>query len=162
MLNRILGALSEIAKKVELLSLFSPNETLEDISTRNLSFLFVPYVLAEVENRVRKDGRQERMAWIRAVQVCCIIPSLRLYPQHRWIQGHYGAFHDALRNYEVVPESLNTLYSKPSAKIVDPAKRREVKIKQYKQEKEFRSKINVRRDSLSYDRLTLISILTGN
>ena len=62
----------EIAKRVGLLSLFSPNETLEDISTRNLPFLFVPYVLAEVENRVRTSGSQERLARIRSIQVCCV------------------------------------------------------------------------------------------
>ena len=56
-------------KRVELLSLFSPNETLEDIPTRNLPFLFVSYVLAEVENRARTNGRQERLARIRSIQV---------------------------------------------------------------------------------------------
>lgn len=73
LLNRILETLREIAKRVELLSLFSPNETLEDVPTKNLPFLFVPYVLAEVENRVRTNGRQERMARIRSIQVRCII-----------------------------------------------------------------------------------------
>jgi len=37
-------------------------------------------------------------------------------------------------------------------------KQRELKINQYKQEKEFRSKINVRRYHSSYDHLTLIPI----
>jgi len=69
LLSRNLGALREIAKRVELLSLFSPNETLEEISTKNLPFLFVLYVLAEVENRVRTNGRQERLARIRSIQV---------------------------------------------------------------------------------------------
>lgn len=69
LLNQILETLREIAKRIGLLSLFSPNETLEDISTMNLPFLFVPYVLAEVENRTRTNGRQERMARIRSIQV---------------------------------------------------------------------------------------------
>lgn len=64
--------------------------------------------------------------------------------------------------YGIVPESLNTLYSKQSTKIVDPTKRRELKIKQYKQEKEFHSKINVCRDPLSCDNLTLTPIAVGN
>ena len=73
LLNRIIETLREIAKRVELLSLFSPNETLEDISTGNLPFLFVPYVLAGVENRARTNGRQERMAQIRSIQVRYVI-----------------------------------------------------------------------------------------
>lgn len=73
LLNRTLETLREIAKRVEFLSLFSPNETLEDISTKNLPFLFVPYVLAEVENRTRTTGKQERMARIRFIRVRCII-----------------------------------------------------------------------------------------
>jgi hypothetical protein len=73
LLNRTLETLSEIAKRVGLLSLFSPNETLEDISTRNLPFLFVSYVLAEVENRVRTNGRQERLARIRSIEVHCVV-----------------------------------------------------------------------------------------
>jgi hypothetical protein len=59
------------------------------------------------------------------------------------LQDQYRAFHNALHTYEIVPESLSSLYSKGPTKTVDPAKRRELKIKQYKQEKEFRSKINV-------------------
>jgi len=65
--------LREIAKRVELLSLFSPNETLENVSTKNLPFLFVPYTLAEAENRVCAHGRQERLAQIRSIQVCYVV-----------------------------------------------------------------------------------------
>jgi hypothetical protein len=78
------------------------------------------------------------------------------------MQDQYHAFQKALHTYEIIPGSLNSLYSKSAVKVADPAKQRELKINRYKQEKEFRSKINVRRDSLSYDHLTLISILTGN
>jgi len=78
------------------------------------------------------------------------------------MQDQYHAFHKALHTYHIVPESFNSLYSKRATKITDPAKQRELKVNQYKQEKEFRSKINVCRDSLSYGRLTLNLVLTGN
>lgn len=78
------------------------------------------------------------------------------------MQDQYHAFHKALHTYDIVPESLSSLYSKRATKIADLAKQRELKIGQYKQEKEFRSKINVRRYSLLYDRLTLILVLAGN
>lgn len=149
-------------KRVELLSLFSPNETLEDISTRNLPFLFVPYVLAEVENRVRTNGRHERMVRIRSIQVRSTIQMIMSNNSwHFCVQAQYLAFQDALHTYEIVTESLKTLYSKQSTKVADPAKRRELKIKQYKQEKEFRSKINVCQSPPSCDRLTLTRVVTG-
>lgn len=73
---------------------------------------------------MRTNGRQERLARIRS------------------IEEQYHVFRNALHIYQIVPESLSSLYSKEPTKVVDPAKRRELKIKQYKQEKEFRSKIN--------------------
>ena len=78
------------------------------------------------------------------------------------MQDQYRAFHKDLRTYDIIPGSLNSLYSKRSTKVLDPAKQRELKINQYKQEKGFRSKINVCRDCLSYDCLTLILIHAGN
>lgn len=77
-------------------------------------------------------------------------------------QDQHHAFHKTLHNYNIVPESLNSLYSKRATKITDLAKQRELKINQYKQEREFRSKINVRRYALSYGYLTLIPMLIGN
>lgn len=55
--------------RVASLALFSPNETLPDISTRDLVYLFVPYALAEVENRARTTDTQERITRIRRAQV---------------------------------------------------------------------------------------------
>lgn len=36
------------------------------------------------------------------------------------------------------------LYGRPASSVADPAKRRELKIKQYKREKEIKAKIEVR------------------
>lgn len=41
--------------------MFSPNETLEDISTRDLVYLAVPYVFAEVQGRTKTTARVDRM-----------------------------------------------------------------------------------------------------
>ena len=51
------------------ISLFSPNETLHDITTRDLVYLFVPYALAEVENRVRTTDPRDRLERIGRAQV---------------------------------------------------------------------------------------------
>lgn len=62
--------------RIRDLSLFSPNETLDDISTKNLVYLTLPYVLAEVENRVRTTERSDRMDTLTRVIVCSLSFSL--------------------------------------------------------------------------------------
>jgi immunoglobulin-binding protein 1 len=46
---------------VAALSVFSPNESLEDIGTRDLVYLFVPYALSELCGRVSASEREERL-----------------------------------------------------------------------------------------------------
>ena len=55
--------------RVASLALFSPNESLVDISTRDLVYLFVPFALAEIENRSRTTDFKERMIRIGRAQV---------------------------------------------------------------------------------------------
>lgn len=109
--------------RVASLALFSPNETLPDISTRDLVYLFVPYALAEVENRARTTDTQERITRIRRAQ------------------AYLKEFIPYLANYGIVPESERKLYERKTSAIGDPAKRRDLKIKQYQKEKEIRAKI---------------------
>lgn len=54
--------LTEVHTRIRNLSLFSPNESLDDISTKDLVYLTLPFILAEVENRVRTTERSDRMA----------------------------------------------------------------------------------------------------
>lgn len=49
--------------------MFSPNETLEDIATRDLVYLLIPYVTSEVRGRVRTTEREERMVSLGQTQV---------------------------------------------------------------------------------------------
>jgi immunoglobulin-binding protein 1 len=53
--------LGTLRSRITGLSLFSPNEILEDISTRDLIYLFVPYVCGEVRGRVKTMDREERI-----------------------------------------------------------------------------------------------------
>jgi TAP42-like family len=64
-----LNDLNVLDARIAALSLFSPNELLEDISTTDLIYLFVPYVCAEVQGRVRATERDERMLLIDQSQV---------------------------------------------------------------------------------------------
>ncbi|KAJ7685525.1 TAP42-like protein [Mycena polygramma] len=118
-----LADLKSLSARILGLSLFSPNEILEDISTRDLIYLLVPYALAEVQGRVRASENDERIAFL---------------AQSR---KYLTAFISNLENYEVVPESERTLHAQDPAKIKDPASRRDLKIKQYQREKDLRARI---------------------
>ncbi|KAA1469425.1 TAP42-like protein [Dentipellis sp. KUC8613] len=115
--------LRNVNKRVTDLSLFSPNETLEDISTRDLVYLLVPYVIADVEGRVRTTDIEDRLVHLREQQT------------------NFRKFSSELEQYNTVPETERELYGKRASVIADPAKRRETKIKQYQKEKELRTKI---------------------
>ncbi|KAG1728640.1 TAP42-like protein [Suillus paluster] len=115
--------LKELNRRVAALSLFSSNEVLEDISTRNMVYLFARYVLAEVQNRVKTTDRDERMTVLQQTQV------------------HLRSFIHDLDTYCIVPEVERALYAQSASSIKDAAKRREVKIKQFKAEKDLRARI---------------------
>ncbi|KAG1723682.1 TAP42-like protein [Suillus lakei] len=115
--------LKELDRRVAALSLFSSNEVLEDISTRNLVYLFARYVLAEVQNRMKTTDRDERMTVLKQTQV------------------HLKSFIHDLDIYCLVPEVERALYAQSASSIKDAAKRREVKIKQFKAEKDLRARI---------------------
>ncbi|KAJ6618806.1 TAP42-like protein [Mycena sp. CBHHK59/15] len=130
-----LADLKSLSSRILGVSLFSPNEILEDISTRDLVYLSVPYALAEVQGRVRAAGNEERIALLTQSQ------------------KYSSAFTSNLENYEIIPESERTLHAQDPAKIKDPGSRRELKIKQYQREKDLRARIEVNHFSLSYDRI---------
>ena len=60
--------------RVADLALFSPNEILDDISTQDLVYLFVPYVSAEIESRARAIEREERLARLHEAEVRLLCP----------------------------------------------------------------------------------------
>ncbi|KAF8261076.1 serine/threonine protein phosphatase PP2A-associated protein [Lactarius quietus] len=113
----------ESRARVAHLALFSPNETLDDISTQDLVYLFVPYVLAEIESRARATERDDRLARLREAE-----------------QG-YTKFVSDVELYEIASESERELHAKDASSIADPARRRSTKIKQYQAEKDIRSRI---------------------
>ncbi|KAF8205785.1 TAP42-like protein [Mycena galopus ATCC 62051] len=120
-----LADLKSLSSRILGLSLFSPNEILEDISTRDLIYLLVPYALAEVQGRVRSEGpgNDERIAFLTQSQ------------------KYLNTFISNLENYEIIPESERTLHAQDPSKIKDASSRRELKIKQYQREKDLRARI---------------------
>eukprot|EP00428_Durinskia_dybowskii_P019387 CAMPEP_0170208582 /NCGR_PEP_ID=MMETSP0116_2-20130129/3877_1 /TAXON_ID=400756 /ORGANISM="Durinskia baltica, Strain CSIRO CS-38" /LENGTH=380 /DNA_ID=CAMNT_0010459057 /DNA_START=57 /DNA_END=1199 /DNA_ORIENTATION=- len=113
--------LKAIAVRVAQLRLFSPNEELDDISTADLKFLLVPYLLAEVLGATRDTNerlqalRQALVFW-RAFAADC----QRLGVAHR----------DDLRSIDRPPEEAPDLATK-----------RDEKIARYKRSKELDEKI---------------------
>ncbi|KAL1944802.1 hypothetical protein VTO73DRAFT_3232 [Trametes versicolor] len=122
-----LSDLRQCSVGISKLALFSPNEQLADIPTRDLVYLLVPYVMSEVQSRVRAIEREDRLELVKEVKRC-----LEAYI-------HY------LEQYEIVSGEDKDLYGRPASSVTDPAKRRELKIKQYKREKEIKAKIEVAR-----------------
>ncbi|KAJ7286192.1 TAP42-like protein [Mycena rebaudengoi] len=118
-----LADLKSLSARILGLSLFSPNEILEDISTRDLVYLLVPFALAEVQGRVRATENDERIILLTQSQ------------------KYLTEFISHLENYEIIPENERTLHTQDPAKIRDPASRRELKIKQYQREKDLRARI---------------------
>ncbi|KAI0636606.1 serine/threonine protein phosphatase PP2A-associated protein [Trametes polyzona] len=122
-----LADLRQCSVRISKLSLFSPNEQLVDIPTRDLVYLLVPYVLSEVQSRVRATEREDRLDLVQGVK------------------RHLEAYIHYLEQYEVVSEEDKELYGRPASSVTDPAKRRELKIKQYKREKDIKARIEVAR-----------------
>ncbi|KAJ3879286.1 serine/threonine protein phosphatase PP2A-associated protein [Lentinula edodes] len=112
--------LRTLQSRIASLSLFSPNENSEDIATRDLVYLLVPYVCAQVQDRVKAVERDERLASLTVAK------------------NYLQSFLQLLDNYEIIPEDQVALYDR---KVSNPGNRRELKIKQYQAEKDLRTRI---------------------
>jgi len=138
-----LADLTTLSSRIQSLSLFSPNDTLEDISTKDLIYLLVPFVNAEVKGRLKTVDREHRISVLRETQVQS---STSCSPRltNDTFQQDYTRFLHYLDNYGIVPEDERTLYEQPISNVLDASRRREVKIKQYQKEKDLRNRLNVR------------------
>jgi hypothetical protein len=58
-----------LSLRISGLSLFSPNEILDDISTRNLAYLLVPYAFAEIQGRLKTIEHKDRIESLGQAQV---------------------------------------------------------------------------------------------
>ncbi|KAH9945796.1 serine/threonine protein phosphatase PP2A-associated protein [Epithele typhae] len=123
LIRSAINDLGQCRSRISALSLFSPNEHLSDIPTRDLVYILVPYALSEVLSRVKATGREERLEIANNVKRCL------------------ESFVNYLESYEVISEEDKTLYGASAASLIDPAKRRELKIKQFKREKDIKARI---------------------
>lgn len=60
------------------------------------------------------------------------------------VQNYVKSFILLLEKYEVIPADERALYDVKATKVADFAKRRELKINQFKKEKDLRVRVEVR------------------
>ncbi|EGP84474.1 unnamed protein product [Zymoseptoria tritici ST99CH_1A5] len=120
------------------ISLFSPNESLEDISSVDLQYLLLNYRIAELILRI--NSREQRKANIERGQ------------------RSYEKFLKQLDNYDILTKDdarlLEQYLDSPTtfsvASTADAAARRDTKIKRFKEEKALRQKLEyLRRNPLA-------------
>ncbi|KAK3068998.1 Type 2A phosphatase-associated protein 42 [Teratosphaeriaceae sp. CCFEE 6253] len=114
-------------------SLFSPNETLEDLATTDLPYLFLDYRIAELLLRLNYQAHRKANL-------------------HR-AQRSYEAFLKRLDQYDILAKSDAALFEQyqespntfSTASTVDAAARRDAKILRFKAEKALKQKLEYMR-----------------
>ncbi|KAI1650605.1 TAP42-like protein [Daldinia loculata] len=130
----------ECIQIINKVSLFSPNEGLEDIATSDLPYLLVNYRIAELLQKVSTQSPSERKAALNATREA------------------YERFLHLLDSYSILSPSDSKLFTEynedPSAfstiSTSDPAARRNAKIANFKAEKELKKKLEYMRNSPRY------------
>ncbi|KAF8343969.1 TAP42-like protein [Cantharellus anzutake] len=113
--------------RIRELNLFSLNETLEDVSTRDLLYMLAPFAYAEIlgQMNAREVSKRKDIVLNSETQLRNFI---------KLVEGYEGI---------IPPDEANLSKKSGAFAITDPFKRREVKIKQWQQEKEIKSKIEL-------------------
>lgn len=118
----------ECQRLVQFLSLFSPNESLEEVATRDIPYLTVDYLLADLLQRSHNPDRE---------------PALRSALEQ------YEQYLSRLDTYDLLSNSDKNLYERYSenpssfslAPVNDAATRRDVKVARFREEKELKQKL---------------------
>ncbi|KAI1377598.1 TAP42-like family protein [Hypoxylon crocopeplum] len=139
-LAQALELYQECIQIINKISLFSPNEGLEDIATSDIPYLLVNYRIAELLQKVSTQSPLERKAALNATREA------------------YERFLHLLDSYSILSQSdakLFTEYSDDPATFstistADPAARRNAKIANFKTEKELKNKLEYMRNSPRY------------
>lgn len=125
---------------ISALSIFSPNESLEDLSTTDLPFLLTNFHLAELTQRLPSSSPQERKRILSAARDA-YERYLHLLDSYDLLSPNYKKL---LEQYTDAPTTFSTVSTS------DPAARRDAKINNFKAEKELRSKLEFLRRQPTY------------
>ncbi|KAK5019108.1 Type 2A phosphatase-associated protein 42, partial [Cryomyces antarcticus] len=127
-LTAAITAYEECLRIADRVSLFSPNETLEDIASGDLQYLLLNYYVAELLQRVNGGDRKALLLRARAA---------------------YERLLKMLDQYDILSPSDTNLYEKyrddpgsfSTASKTDPSARRETKISRFREEKDLKKKL---------------------
>lgn len=139
-LSNAIDGYTECLELISQLRMFSPNETLEDLSTSDLPYLLVHYHLAELIQKVHTTSPVGRKTVLEKSRQC--------YERFLYIIDSYSLlepqYSKMLENYSEDPSSFSTT---PSS---DPAARRNSKIANFKAEQALKQKLAYLRRNPSY------------
>ncbi|SPQ23613.1 3a9fd7df-ea6d-4acd-b6b1-b6e72738cb02 [Thermothielavioides terrestris] len=125
---------------ISVLAIFSPNESLEDLSTTDLPFLLTHFHLAELTQRLPSSSPQERKRILSAARDA--------YEHYLHQLDTYGLlsprYQKLLEQYTDSPTTFSMISTS------DPAARRDAKIAIFKAEKELRAKLDYLRQRPEY------------
>lgn len=126
--------------RASLLSIFSSNESLEDLSTADLPFLLINFHLAELTQRLPSSSTQQRKR---------VLSTARdTYERYLHQLDSYGLlstrYKKLLEQYTDSPTTFSVIST------TDPAARRNTKIAIFKAEKELRAKLDYLRRRPEY------------
>ncbi|GJN88681.1 hypothetical protein Rhopal_001647-T1 [Rhodotorula paludigena] len=116
-----LSDLTLCASLIDRLGVLSPNESLDDLSTRSLRCLAVPALQGHLALLVRTRGAHDRLEWLARAQ------------------SAFERFREQVERYGVVGDERRAALNGPAAGETDPARRRAGKIAQFKMEKEIKA-----------------------
>jgi immunoglobulin-binding protein 1 len=135
MLSSVVRDLERCQKLVVELSIFSPNEELEDISTQNIQYLTIDYHLAELKMKAYDQNRLD------SLKRCFLLLEsfLERLDLYRMLSTTDRKLFERFRENR----SKFTLVGTSNAE-----ERRNAKIKRFQEEKELKKKLEVRKRSL--------------
>ena len=135
--EKVLQMLSDVARTADALSVISPNDRLDEISTPALRMFLIPSLQADVQTRARIDPAEDRVTQ-RRKQVDASIGAAR-------------TFFALLRRHSALPVSVVTLLrpymTKDAPQPMAPADKRMFKIQVLKLEKAAQARLVAFRDA---------------
>lgn len=139
-LTDAIGDYTECLELISQLRIFSPNESLEDLSTTDLPYLLVNYHLAELIQKVPTASPSERNKILDRSRYC--------YERFLYALDSYSLlgpmYAKMLETYSENPTAFTTT---PSS---DPGARRNAKIANFKAEQSLKQKLAYLRNNPSY------------
>lgn len=135
--EKVLQMLSDVARAADALSVISPNDRLDEISTPALRMFLIPSLQADVQTRARIDPAEDRVTQ-RRKQVDASIGAAR-------------TFFAMVRRHSALPDSVVTLLrpymTKDAQQLMAPADKRMFKIQVLKLEKAAQARLVAFRDA---------------